>query len=212
MRAREGEQAMKTRARDNPFASDRVERLLVFESEWINLNWSQVMKRLEDMDYRAAVVGPHGSGKTTLLRKLKTNLAQQGFEVESIFLNEQKKSLDESVWQRLAQVGLDTNKRVMVMLDGAEQLSWREWRRFYSAAQRHDGLVITQHSTGKLPVLLRTETRLDMFADFARRLAPDVDFEDAVLKRIFTSTQGNVREALWQCYDLLAEGSVGVAG
>ncbi len=205
-------QMMKTRARENPFASERVERLLVFEPEWIDLNWSQVMKRLEDLDYRAAVVGPHGSGKTTLLRKLKTDLVQQDFVVESVFLNEQKKSLDESVWQRLARIDGDSNKKVMVMLDGAEQLSWREWRRFRSAAYRHDGLLITRHSAGKLPVLLETETRLEMFMDFTRRLAPDVGFEDVVLKRIFTSTQGNMREALWQCYDLLAEGSVSGAG
>lgn len=191
---------MKTRARDNPFASERVDELLPFDPEWLGLTWSSLVQRLKELDYCGAVVGPHGSGKTTLLCGLKERLEAQGLQVECFFLNEERKKFSQSYWQRLA----DAEGKV-VFLDGAEQLSWFQWRKFVAKASHCRGLVITQHRSGRLPLWVETETSLQMLQDFVRRLYPDYEERQGNLADLYYQTNGNVREALWNCYDRAAE-------
>ena len=159
---------MKTRARENPFASERVEDLLGFEPEWLGQTWPGLMERLRDLDYRAAVVGPHGSGKTTFLSGLKTRLEDQGKRVISFFLNDDQRTLSDANWRVFVDVAEDKGEvdGSMLLLDGAEQMSWRDWREFHKIASAYSGLVITQHRSGKLPLLVKTETSLEMFCDF----------------------------------------------
>jgi len=45
-----------------------------------------------------------------------------------------------------------------------------------------------------------------MFRDFIRRLAPDFDWSDSAVERMYLRSNGNIREALWQCYDRVANG------
>jgi len=200
--------AVKTRARENPFGSDRVEDLLSFEPEWLGQTWVGLMGKLRDLEYRAAVVGPHGSGKTTLLLGLKTRLEDQGNPVESFFLNDEQRTLSEADWRRFVAVAEDKSAvdGKIVFLDGAEQMSWRNWRRFQTTVSSYSGLVITQHRPGKLPLLVNTETSLEMFRKFVRRLAPDFDWSGSAVERMYLRSNGNIREALWQCYDLVANG------
>lgn len=201
---------MKIRARENPFASDRVEELLAFEPEWLGHSWEGLIGRLRDQEYRAAVVGAHGSGKTTLLSGLRERLEQQGFRVEEFFLNEEQKTLSEIDWGRLTDVnaGEGGAGKVLVFLDGAEQMSRKDWRRFQAGTSCCGGLVITQHRPGKLPLLVKTETDIKMFREFVGRLAPDFDCDGEVVERMYFRSNGNIREALWQCYDWAAKGRV----
>jgi len=197
---------METRARENPFASDRVEALLTFEPEWLNQTWEILMDRLIQLDYRASIIGPHGSGKSTLLSDLKSRLLEQGFQVESFFLNEEQKKLCGTDWERLdhLEVSEVSGKRTIVFLDGAEQMSSWQWRRFKKMTTKHSGLIITQHKQGKMPLWLKTETSLEMFRDFVARLSPDFDQHNDSLECCYLNTNGNIREALWQCYDAVA--------
>ena len=63
------------RAADNPFAVHRVlrERYRLSETEWTHL-----LRRLERLGWRGAIVGPNGSGKTTLLEDLGKRLDASG--------------------------------------------------------------------------------------------------------------------------------------
>ncbi len=194
---------MKTRARQNPFASDRVEALLPFEPQWLGENWTDLMERLECFGYRGEVVGPHGSGKTTLLAGIKTRLESQGLPVLSLFLNEESSDLGEAEWCALDRAAAGGGS-VVVLLDGAEQMSWWDWRRLRSLSKRFRGLVTTQHRRGRLPVLVRTETSVEMLRQFAGRLAPGFAWDEGEAERVFLHTNGNLREALWYCYDRVA--------
>lgn len=199
---------MKAWARKNPFASDRVEALLPFEPEWLGETWTGLMDRLDALGYRGAVVGPHGSGKTTLLAGIKTRLESQGFPVLCFFLNEERTRLDESEWQRLERVEAGEHSPI-ILLDGAEQMSWWDWRRLRTLSKHFRGLVTTQHRLGRLPVFVRTETSVEMLRQFASRLASGLDWSEEEARQVYLRSQGNIREALWHCYDRVATGRVG---
>ena len=66
------------RARDNPYAAHRVlkVRYRLTESQW-----QELLARLDELGYRAAIVGPQGSGKTTLLEDLAERLSARGFRI-----------------------------------------------------------------------------------------------------------------------------------
>src|SRR5262245_15248461 len=69
------------RARDNPFATDRVLKIrYAFEND----SWDTVLARLSGLGNRAAIVGPEGSGKTTLLEDLGQRLAARGYGIRSV--------------------------------------------------------------------------------------------------------------------------------
>lgn len=130
-----------------------------------------------------------------------------GFRIESFFLNDAHRSLCEEEWGRLSDLEAcyDSTDETIIFLDGAEQLSWRSWRRFQAVTAHCSGLVISQHRRGKLPLWVKTETNIEMFQEFVRRLAPNVDWRDGELERMFLDSKGNIREALWSCYDRVAE-------
>ncbi len=58
------------KARDNPFA---VERVHAIRYHPVNTTFDQILARLHELNYRAAITGPEGSGKTTLLEDLEQN-------------------------------------------------------------------------------------------------------------------------------------------
>jgi hypothetical protein len=73
------------RARDNPFATVHLHRL---SYRFQGVSWNELLDRLQRLDWRAAIVGPHGSGKTTLLEALAEELRQRGFETCLLRLSE----------------------------------------------------------------------------------------------------------------------------
>src|SRR5437588_753581 len=74
---------MTTLARENPFASDRLEALRYVPLHW---SWEEMMFRIDEMGYRGAIVGPEGCGKTTLLLDLGARLRTMGFEIAHLRL------------------------------------------------------------------------------------------------------------------------------
>lgn len=61
------------RAATNPFAQQRLERLLFRFPD--NRAWDAHLNALHRVGYRAAIVGPRGSGKSTLLREMHRRLS-----------------------------------------------------------------------------------------------------------------------------------------
>ncbi|MFC1760733.1 hypothetical protein ACFL6U_01475 [Planctomycetota bacterium] len=62
------------RAKDNPFAIDRVHQI---RYDPPGTSWDNLLGHLAGMQYRGAIVGACGSGKTTLSEDLQTHLEQQ---------------------------------------------------------------------------------------------------------------------------------------
>jgi MoxR-like ATPase len=196
------------KAHDNPFAMERIEALLEFEPEWYGTNWPDLLQHWQQLDYRAAIVGPHGSGKTTLLRSLEARLKNERTQVHHFFLNDRQPDLKAHEWQRLQ--NLDDQATTVILLDGAERLNRRAWRRFHESIVSHNGSVralVTQHRASRFytrwPTLLKTNPTPALLAHLIEKLAPD--FANSLTKSqiadLLTRHGGNLREAMWECYD-----------
>jgi hypothetical protein len=181
---------MSLKARENPFCTHRVEALLAFEPAWLGTTWEQILTDLASQRYRGAIVGPHGSGKTTFLEALVPRLNAEGFPLRHYFLNDQLS----------AEIAIETDPDTIVIIDGAERLGFRAWRRI----RTHSRLLVTQHREGRLSTLLRTRSTAEMLENFARQLDPSLAIDARLLHR---KHRGNLREALLECYDLAAPGT-----
>lgn len=183
------------RARDNPFATDRVLRVRYQPQGW---TWDELLARLRDLQFRAAIVGPKGSGKTTLLEDLAAVLSDRGFAIRHFQLTSEIRSFGAPEWRRIAS---RLEQRDVVLLDGCEQLSWLGWHRFQRATSGAAGLVVTTHLPGRLPTLLRTTTSPDLLAQIIHDLTGRVP---ADLDEVYSHHRGNIREAIRELYDRVA--------
>lgn len=148
---------------------------------------------------RGAVVGPHGSGKSTLLATLLPELQRQGQQIAAIALHDGQRRLPRRFPPPSAQA--DT----VVVIDGYEQLGFfARCRLCWLCRRRQLGLLVTAHAAARLPVLFRTEVALPL----AQRLAQDLQdgfprlVHDADVARVFPRCEGNLRELLFELFDL----------
>jgi hypothetical protein len=192
------------KARDNPFAVDRVQQIRYRFSEG---DWSSFLQRLAELGYRAAVVGPHGAGKSTLLEDLGRRLTEQGRRVHSLRLNEQHPRLPASTWQLLCSK-LDAND--VILLDGAERMRYPAWRWFLHRTRRSGGLIITMHRPGRLPTLIHCQTTPQLLEELIQDLLADdlrptwSPSHSLAVQALFDEHQGNLRDAIRALYDQFA--------
>jgi GTPase SAR1 family protein len=182
------------KARDNPFATDRVLRVRYRPQGW---TWEQLLARLERLDYRCAIVGPEGRGKTTLLEDLGERLKGQGYNVPYLCLTRERPAFERGF---LRAFFASVSPRDVLLLDGAEQMGRLAWWRFLRHSRRARGLVITSHFPGLLPTLVECETSVPLLREIVQDLHPG----HAGVETLFARHEGNVREALRELYDVHA--------
>jgi hypothetical protein len=185
------------RARDNPFAADRV---LSVRYELPDGEADRLLARLERLRYRAAIVGPHGAGKTTLLEDLEQPLARLGFRVTHLRLDAEHRRFPPGY---LAHLAATLDARDLVCLDGAEQLTRARWMMFRWRSRRAGGVLITSHRPGLLPTLIECTTSPELLDRIVSRLAPQTE-SLRTPKDLFARHQGNLRDALRELYDVYA--------
>jgi hypothetical protein len=187
------------KARENPFSTDRVLRV---RYQLLHDDWPGLLARLDRLDYRAAIVGPHGAGKTTLLEDLQERLEARGLPILWLRLD-----ADHPAFERRA---LDAafarvTPQHVICLDGAEQLTPFAWLRFKRRARGVRGLIITSHRAGLLPTLIDCTTTAELLDDIIRRLAPAAAGDAAPSARqLFQKHHGDLRLALREMYDWYA--------
>ena len=185
------------KACENPFATDRVERLLAFRTDWAGTTWEVLEQRWEKLGRRAALTGRHGAGKTTLLAAWMPRLRARGHQVLPFFLNREQPALEAEHWQQLAAC-----PGKIVILDGEEQLSSWQRRKLHRTTRQAAGLLVTRHRPGRLPTLLHLAPPLELLHRCVRRLAPAHYPQLAPhLAGWWRDHRGNLREILLRCYD-----------
>lgn len=186
------------RAGDNPFT---VQKLRSIRYRLSGQTWDDLLERLASLDWRAAIVGPHGHGKTTLLEDLAPRLETRGFRVRSVLLHTGDRRLGPARSERLFH---DLGPRDILCVDGAEQLGRWSWLSLRLRSRAAGGLLITSHRPGLLPTLLDCATTPELLEGIVRDLLGDETVARPDLEALFARHGGNVREALWELYDVWA--------
>jgi hypothetical protein len=187
------------RARDNPF---RTERILSVRYRLQGITWPEFLRRCETLQYRAALIGPRGSGKTTLLEDLESKFRERGFSTRSLRLDRDHSRFEPEFLRQL-RAGLSTAE--ILLFDGAEQMNPLAWRWFKWRTRKAAGLIITMHRAGRLPTLWECRTSAPLLADITGELlsTQSLAFQPNA-NNLFQKHRGNLRDALRECYDLLA--------
>jgi GTPase SAR1 family protein len=190
------------RARDNPFATNRVLRIRYALPDD---DWHGLLTRLAQQRFRGAIVGPHGAGKTTLLEDLREQLEARGMPVVPLRLDTAKPSFARAELDACFATATPDH---VICLDGAEQLTRVGWTLFERRARRARGLVITSHHAGRLPTLYTCATSEHLLDDIVSRLlTPALREQPAALptsRELFVRHRGNLRDALREMYDWYA--------
>ncbi len=179
-------------AHQNPFRASRIEAIPFIFQEG---SWDEVFLKLEALNFRSAVVGPHGSGKTVFLEQLRQRLLEKGFSTELIRLTAGKNYVNRSDLGKLSNAEI-------ALIDGAEQLNWLSWQFTSRQLKKNRGIIISTHSSGRLPTLYRCQASLALFSQILEQLGASIVHTNFHAAKLFHKHQGNIREALFELYSL----------
>ncbi len=205
-------------ASENPFRVSRIEALLFRGGPSLD----DLLRRLQTLSGRGALVGPKGAGKTTLLLELAARLRRDGWrtplirfhegwhthasELESLFDNALRAEGPAPGHQADALWSSGDGGRVVWFIDGAEQLGFFDWRRALSRTRDADGLVITTHHGGRLQTLLDFSTTPELLRDLFAELLAGHPAESAPsldqCRTLWERHHGNLREVFREQFDL----------
>jgi hypothetical protein len=182
----------------------------------------QLVAQLRSQGWRGAIVGPHGSGKSSLVAALVPAIRRAGKEVLLVELHDGQRRLPVVQEKGTGVVSCQGDPAAkgndqettpvpfscVVIVDGYEQLSW--WNRLglrRVCRHRGQGLVVTSHARTALPLLFRTATSLDLAQGIVASLLagrPELITPEQLARR-FESRHGDLRELLFDLYDLYEE-------
>ncbi|MCX5660744.1 MAG: hypothetical protein NTW19_13640 [Planctomycetota bacterium] len=168
-----------------------------------------MLKRLDALGRRAAIVGPKGTGKSTLLEDLAQRFVQRGLRPRIVRVPDPRERFDSGSRRvRLADlVPRDLGPGDVLLVDSAENLNWLAWRSALTRARPAAGMVITAHRPGRLPTLIETRTSPQLLREIVDQLlagSPALR-EKVDVDSLFAEHRGNLHEALRELYLRWAE-------
>jgi len=144
----------------------------------------------------SCIVGKEGTGKTTLLEDLEPHLQKQGLRTTWL-----KLTLESTHHQRkeaLATVSALAESDCL-LFDGGEVLNAFDWWHLKRSLRKSAGyLIATLHQQRNLPICHKTEPDLALAQSLVQELC-EHDLE-AIAKRAFEKSNGNMREVFRACY------------
>lgn len=160
-------------------------------------------------------MGPHGSGKSALLAALMPAMRRAGKHPLLVELHDGQRRLPVDL-RRLR----ETKGRFMsvVIVDGYEQLGrWSRFRLGRFCRRYRIGLLITAHRPMGFEELHHTKPTAELARQIVETLLANKRFEDASfeelalkdIKKTFILHKGDMRETLFDLYDLYERHSRG---
>jgi hypothetical protein len=159
-----------------------------------------LLARLRQNDWWGQIIGVHGSGKSSLLAMLIPAISKEGRQVRLVELHDGQRKLPPEIYRR----GVVLPESVLVV-DGYEQLSrWSRLRTRQYCRRLPCGLIVTAHAPVGLPDLFRTSPTLEAVRELVVQLLEGRPMPWSVqeLSDRFERHRGNVRELLFELYDL----------
>jgi hypothetical protein len=185
---------------ENPFSTRHVRPGAIAYRFPAGNSAAGLVERLRQNGWEGQIVGPHGSGKSALVAALITAIEQTGRQTMLIELHDGQRRLPVNL-RRMPGVA----DGAVIVVDGYEQLGRSRrvaLKRF--CRRRGLGLVVTAHASAGLPDLFRTTTSLALARQIVDRLLPKSSSPIAPqeVNDRFTLHQGDMREVLFDLYDL----------
>ncbi len=146
------------------------------------------------------ILGPHGSGKSALVAAVLAAIEQTGRPTLLVELHDAQRRLplDLARDRRLA-------PPTVVVVDGYEQLSWWSRGRLKRCCRRRGlGLLVTAHQSVGLPQVAQTAPSLALAEQIVAQLTADraAPLDPVLIHRCYARHNGNLREMLFDLYDL----------
>lgn len=188
----------------NPFSTRHVRpgRIVPLDEDGMPMDIAALAVRLRRTGGMAAIVGPHGSGKSTLLSRLADAIEADGTRVVRLRLRS---------WRDAWRAGVavcQAGRHGTVCIDGWESLAVpvRGLVRLIAWGMRRV-LVVTTHARGRTPVLACCRTSPSLLESIVTRLPGAARWYGDVITSAdvaaaFQRHRGDVREALFELYDL----------
>jgi len=183
----------------NPFATRHVRPGALPYRFPTGVDAARLVERLAASAWRGQIIGPHGSGKSTLLATLLPAIEASGRRPRLIALHDGQRRLPD----RLERIPV-ADERAIIIVDGYEQLGrWHRWRLDRLCRRREWGLLVTAHRPVGMPTVLETATTVELAEQLVNCLTQGeegIDRQEIAAR--FQARQGNLREVLFDCYDL----------
>jgi hypothetical protein len=188
----------------NPFCASRLRPGtidFIFEA---GKSAGQLADILEAHAWWGEIIGCHGTGKSTLLAALTRTIEARGRLVKSITIVAGERRLPRAFFTSLR----PTAGLGVAVVDGFEQLdAWNRLRLKRFCRKHSVGLVVASHRSANLPHLYETAVDDDRAWRVVQRLQsgfpPRIESGDLTAR--LARHQGNLREALFDLYDLYEE-------
>lgn len=206
----------------NPFAAERIRPGALPFLFPAGVTPATLWELFRQAHYRGQIVGAHGSGKTTLVKTLAHSSPWKD-SLSAVFLLRTNDRPDEfadlpgplwrpnRLWMNISRLPAGS----LAMVDGFDLIGFaaRLLCRMVVKLRRLKFLVTT-HRPCRLPILIHLEPNAELARQIARQclsraaewrlthgLAP-VDISDELIDQVFLRSQGNIREMLFQLYDV----------
>lgn len=155
---------------------------------------------LQENGWWGEITGDHGTGKSSLLADLIPAMREEGRGVVHVSLHDGESRIPATDPSRS-----EWSPSTQIIVDGYEQLSW--WSRTGLAKQCRRtgcGLLVTAHQSVGLPSLAHLTPTLGDVLAVVEHLVPDSQDRPsrAEVADRFAANDGNVRETLFDLYDL----------
>lgn len=158
----------------------------------------EIVALFQALGRRGEILGPHGSGKSTLIAALLAYWKEREIPVVHYALHAGERRLPPSA--------VAWNSQTIIVVDGAEQLSW--WSRFRLRRRVRStgaGLLWTTHRPLGLPTLWTTGPDPDVAQavvdQLLRESSVKVSADDVAAT--FNRCRGNLRETLFALFDVV---------
>lgn len=182
-------------AHKNPFVIERVIALPYLFAEG---DWAHHLDRLQQLKFRAAIVGQQGSGKTTLLEQLNQRLPEH-FNVTThyAFLPQEKQPHANMLKEAIN----ESSAGKIVLMDGIERLSFFQRQRLYRTTKKQPGLIINVHQKCRLPTWIHCQPSQTMLAQLLVEVGQGTPEINAAAQNYYKDFGGNIRDVFRALYD-----------
>lgn len=179
----------------------------------------------QQLNSRAAIVGPHGTGKSTLLEHLAPCLGPIRYRAASESEIQMRNSQGCVVWHGLRKANRPLRQILasrsnwqaggVLVLDGFEQLCfWERVAVLFHSRWRRMGILVTGHQKiSGLPTLIETQVTVETVRSLVSDLlkgCPEISSQQSfadprLLHALLEEERGNVREVFMRLYDRFEE-------